>query len=254
MKSLETKAKEELRKAKSDIFSLEYQNKKVWVKKARGTFSSALHKFYYKVFPFEVLIPVETKTGKETIAFETAKLDLFREKGILSPKVLFKNDEFFILEDCGKNVNSYIRKRDITQEKMYYYLDLLIVQLALIHNNGLFHGGAQARNFTYKEGVIYAIDLEDSFTNIPLEVLQFRDVLLFLLSLTKTRASFDLDYNYIIEKYIELTNKKELKQSLKKLANKISFLITLSQINWINSLLGRDVKGFFKLFIILKKL
>lgn len=137
---------------------------------------------------------------------------------------------------------------------MYYYLNLLIVQLALIHNNGLFHGGAQARNFTYKEGVIYAIDLEDSFTNIPLEVLQFRDVLLFLLSLTKTRASFDLDYNYIIEKYIELTNKKELKQSLKKLANKISFLITLSQINWINSLLGRDVKGFFKLFIILKKL
>lgn len=254
MKSLETKAKEELLKAKSDIFSLDYENEKIWVKKARGTFSSNLHKFYYKIFPFEVLIPVETKTGQQTIKFETLKLDLFREKGISTPNVLFKNNDFFILQDCGKNVNSYIRKRDITEEKMYYYLDLLINQLALIHNNGLFHGGAQARNFTYKEGKIYAIDLEDSFINIPLEVLQFRDVLLFLLSLTKTRASFDLDYNYIIEKYIELTQKTEIKTRLKKLANKISFLIYLSQITLINSFLGRDVKGFFKLFIILKKL
>jgi tRNA A-37 threonylcarbamoyl transferase component Bud32 len=254
MNDLQTVAKEALLKSQADIFSLEFQEKKYWVKKARGTFSSNLHKFYYKLFPFEVLIPVETKTGQETIAFETSKLELFQQKGINTPKVMFKNDTFFILEDCGRNINSYLRKRDITKEQMYYYLDLLITQLANIHNNNLFHGGAQARNFTYKEGNVYAIDLEDSFENIDLEILQFRDLLLFLLSLTKIRASFDVDYNFIIEKYIALTAKTHTKERVKNLVNKISFLINLSQIKWINRLLGRDVKSFFKLFTSLKKL
>ena len=254
MKSLESVAVEALLKSKTDIFSIEYNAQKYWVKKARGTFSSTLHKLYYKLFPFEVLIPVETKSGEVTIAYETSKLDVFRQEGIFTPQIMFKNEVFFILEDCGKSVNSYIRKRDISEEKMYYYLDLLITQLADIHNHNLFHGGAQARNFTYKEGKVYAIDLEDSFENIELDILQFRDFLLFLLSLTKTRANFDLDYNFIIEKYIALTGKTDLKKRLKTLANKISFLVELSQIKWINRFLGSDVKGFFKLFTLLKKL
>ncbi len=48
-------------------------------------------------------------------------------------------------------VNSYIRKRDISKEKMYYYIDLMLENLALIHNNHEYHGGPQARNFLYKD-------------------------------------------------------------------------------------------------------
>lgn len=252
MNPLESLAKEAMIKAKSDIFKIEHNEVRYWVKKGRTTISSNLHKLYYMIFPFEVLIPVKSKSALETIEYETSKLDLFREHGINTPKVLFKNESFFILEDCGRNINSYLRRPEITKEEMYYFIDLFLEQLALIHNNRYFHGGAQTRNFTYKEGKVYAIDLEESFENIELEVLQFRDFLLFLLSLSKTRASFDLDYTYIIQKYIALTQNHFVLERLKNVVKKISFLMYLLQIRAINKILGKDVQGFIKLFKQLK--
>jgi len=247
--------KKENSKNDAEIFSTLFKEQKMWIKKARATTSSTLHKFYYRLFPFEILIPVEVKSAQEAIEYETNKIEYFKTLGVNTPVVLYKDSELFVLEDCGKNVNSYIRKRDITQEKIYYYINKILEALSKIHNSGNFHGGAQARNFTYNEGVVYAIDLEDSFSkDIEIETLQFRDLVLFLISLTKTRTSFSLDYDYIIEQYIALTNKKTFKSKLIQLANKISWVLYFCEIKFINNLLGRDVKGFIKLFRTLQKL
>ncbi|WP_424686230.1 hypothetical protein [Halarcobacter ebronensis] len=241
---------------KQEIFSFEYDNQKYWLKRARATKSNLIHKLFYKLTSIDILLPVESKSDKESLNFETTKIARLKEKGIKTPNIAFKNEEFFVLEDSGKMVNSYIRKRDITKEKMYYYIDLMLKELALIHNNKEFHGGAQARNFIYKEGKVTVIDFEDSFDeSISLETLQFRDLILLLLSLTKTRSSFELDYDFIINEYIKLVpQNKEFRKKLKKLANKISFLITLSQNKFIKKIIGRDGEGFFKLFTILQNL
>ncbi len=239
---------------KEEIFSFEYNNKKYWLKKARVTKSNLVHKLFYLLTKIDVLLPVENKSEKQSLVFETTKIKRLKEKGISTPKIVFKNDDFFVLEDSGKMVNSYIRKRDITKEKMYYYIELMLKELSLIHNNKEFHGGAQARNFIYKNGKVTVIDFEDSFNkNISLKTLQFRDLILFLLSLTKTRASFKLDYSFIIDKYVKLVpQNRDFRVKLKKLANKISFFITLSQVKFIKNIIGRDGEGFFKLFFILK--
>ena len=159
------------------------------------------------------------------------------------------------MADAGKMVNSYIRKRDITEEKMYYFIDKVVAVLAQIHNNDLYHGGAQFRNFTYLDGQVSVIDLEDSFDqSVELKTLQYRDLFLMLLSLTKTRASFDLDYGKIIESYCELTNNYEFKKRLHNMASKISWVIALSDLKLIQKFMGRDVKGFFKLMKALEQL
>lgn len=254
-KDFEKEIKKLVKSNENEIFSCEYENKKVWVKKARATTSSYLHKFYYKLFPFEILLPVENKSSKQTVFFETNKLIKFKELGIQTPEIIGRNEDFFVLEDCGKNVNSYIRKRDISKDKMYYFIDKLLVELSKIHNKNEFHGGAQARNFTYRDGIISVIDLEDSFSSdVDIKLLQFRDLVLFLLSLTKTRANYELDFRYIIDKYVELSKNDDFIQRLNLMARKVSFLIYLSEINFINKLLGRDVKIFFKFFRILKDL
>ncbi|NVJ54145.1 MAG: hypothetical protein HWD90_10635 [Campylobacteraceae bacterium] len=242
--------------ADEEIFSFEYDSQKYWLKKARTTKSNLIHKLFYKLTNIDILLPVEKKSAKESLIFETSKIERLKEIGIQTPNIAFKNDDFFVLEDSGRMVNSYIRKRDITKEKMYYYIDLMLNVLALIHNNSEYHGGAQARNFIYKEGKVTVIDFEDSFDkNISLETLQFRDLILFLLSLTKTRASFELDYDFIINEYIKLVPKnKDFKSKLKDLANKISFLITFSQNKFVKKIIGRDGEGFFKLFVVLKNL
>lgn len=245
----------ELKQNSSEVFSTTYDNKKIWIKRARATGSTKIHKLLYKLLRFDSLRPVESKNSEEAVIFESSKLIRFKKIGILTPIVLAYCSEYMVLEDCGKMVNSYIRKKDIPKEKMDYYINNMIDVLSLIHNKNEYHGGAQARNFTFLDNKFYVIDLEDSFDkNVDLSFLQFRDFLFFLLSLAKTRASFELDYEVIINKYMEQTNNFEFKEKLKKLAFRVSIFIKISEINFINNLLGRDVQGFFKLFKILRGL
>lgn len=254
-KTLEEVAREEYLKNSNEIFSIIYNDEKYWVKKARPTRSTNWHRLFYALCSFDVLIPSENKSGEETILHETSKLNLFREKGIHTPQVMYQCENFFILEDCGETMHSILREKDISEQEMYNYLDKVIEELAKIHNQNFFHGGAQTRNFTYKNDRIYVIDLEESFSStIDIKILQFRDLLLLLLSFVKIKASFDLDYNHIINTYTQLTHNKDVIQKLKMLAKKISFLIYLIEIKWVNKLLGSDVKGFIQLFNILKKL
>lgn len=252
---LENLIKQKIALNSSEIFSIEYLDKRYWIKKARETKSSLTHKFYYSIFGFDILLPVKYKTAQQSIEHETNKIKRFQSLGLSMPNIVFQDENNFALEDCGKTVNSYIRKRDITKDKMYYFINKVIDELSKIHNFNEYHGGAQCRNFTYRDGNISIIDLEDSFSDdIDIKTLQFRDFVLFLLSLTKTRASFELDYQIIINQYISLTNNNDFTDRLNKLANKISFLINLSEVKFINNILGKDLKSFFRLFKILKTL
>lgn len=253
--SLESFLIEKYRENSNEIFHVTFEDTRYWIKKARPTKSLFSHRFFYLLSKIEVLLPVQNKSKKDAMEYETSKIEKFKSLGINTPKIIYKSSDFFVLEDCGRTINSYIRKRDISKDRMYYFIDKLLWELSKIHNCGEFHGGAQARNFTYKEGEVYAIDLEDSFEeDTDLKLLQYRDFLLLLLSFTKTRACFELDYLYIINKYISLTNNVEFKARLKRVANKLSFFIFLSDIKFINKVIGRDGKGFFKLLKILKNL
>lgn len=239
----------------SEIFSIEFEGQKYWVKKARATTPNKVQIFFYKVLPLELLIPSQAKNAKEALTHEIDKLRLFQSMGISTPNVVYSCSEFFILEDVGAAVHALIRPNDISKEQLYYYIDKVIDFLALIHNKKQFHGGAQTRNFTYKNGDIFAIDLEESFDEkVDIETLQFRDLLLLLLSFVKIKANFELDYRYIIEKYVKLTHNTFTLNRLKKLAHKVSFLIFLGEIQWIKKFLGSDVKGFLQLFRTLQKL
>lgn len=232
-----------------EIYSLVFQDKKYWVKKARPTMSSLSHKIYYKIFKLEIITPVEYKSAKKALEFETSKLKRFETLGINVPKVVYKEDEFFVLEDTGRTIHSHIRKKDTKKEDIFFFIPKAIEAIAQIHNCDEYHGGTQSRNLTYKNNKVYVIDLEDSFNkNVDLKTLQYRDFLLFLLSLTKIKANVEIDYEDIIDNYINLTKNYEFKSKLNKLAKKISILIKLSKINFINKFLGSDVKSFFKLF------
>ncbi|RXJ87159.1 kinase [Arcobacter sp. CECT 8985] len=245
----------EYKNSNCDIHSFFYEDKKYWLKKARATKSSFSHKFYYKLFNLELITPVEEKSAKEALNFECNKLEKFKSLSINVPNVIFKNEDFFVLDDSGKSINSFIRKKDAKQSIIDFYINESIDAISEIHNKKQYHGGAQARNLTFKNNKVYVIDLEDSFDDsIDLKTLQFRDFLLFLLSLTKIRAKVEINYIKIIDKYIENTKNYDFKNRLQKLASKFSFLIKLSKNKFIKKILGNDVILFFKLFDILYNL
>ena len=202
--NLEEFIKKEALLNKSDIFSFDFEDKKYWLKRARKTKPNRIQKFFYRIFPFELLIPALAKDSKEALVFETTKIEKFKKLGINVPNIVYKSQDFFVLEDCGDSVNSYLRTKNITQDKFYYFVEKLLIELSKIHNCGQFHGGTQLRNFTYKDEKVFVIDFEESFdSNISLETLQFRDFLLFILSFIKIKEiNFEIDYSYIINIYI----------------------------------------------------
>lgn len=231
-----------------EIYSLVFQDKKYWVKKARPTMSSLSHKIYYKIFKLEIITPVEYKSAKEALKFETSKLKKFEALGINVPKIVYKDEDFFILEDTGRTIHSHIRKKDTKKEDILFFIPKAIETIAQIHNCNEYHGGAQSRNLTYKNNKVYVIDLEDSFDkNIDLKTLQYRDFYFFII-FNKIKANVNIDYEDIINNYINLTQNYEFKEKLKSLARRISLLIKISKLNFVNKLFGQDVKSFFKLF------
>lgn len=256
MSSFEELAKKEFESSNKEIFPFIFEEKQYWIKKARETKPNKIQTFFYKFFPFELLIPSLKKDKKDALEFETLKLEEFGELGINVPKIIYKCNDFFVLEDSGENINAILRNKNISEKKFYFYVDLVLQELAKIHNLGLFHGGSQIRNFTYKEEKVFVIDFEESFDkNIDIKTLQYRDFLLFILSFTKIKGvEFKVNYSYIIDKYLEVSNNKEFIINLKNFAKRFIFFVWLSKKEFIKKRLGSDVIYFFDLIEILNRM
>ncbi|QKF72655.1 hypothetical protein AFAEC_0458 [Aliarcobacter faecis] len=256
MSSFEELAKKEFESSNKEIFPFIFEEKQYWIKKARETKPNKIQTFFHKFFPFELLIPSLYKTSKEALEFESSKLKRFETLGINVPKVSYKNEDFFVLEDSGENINAILRNKNISEKKFYFYVDLVLQELAKIHNLGLFHGGSQIRNFTYKEEKVFVIDFEESFDkNIDIKTLQYRDFLLFILSFTKIKGvEFKVNYSYIIDKYLEVSNNKEFIINLKNFAKRFIFFVWLSKKEFIKKRLGSDVIYFLDLIEILNRM
>ncbi len=256
MISFEELAKKEYLSNDNEIFSFNYEDEKYWLKKARATAPNKIQKFFYRFLPFELLIPPLVKDRKEALEFETSKIKNFEKLEINVPNIRYKCEDFFVLKDSGISVNSLLRDKNISKEKFYYYVDKLLVELSKIHNNNEYHGGSQTRNFTYKDEKVFVIDFEESFSsNVDIKSLQYRDFLLFILSFIKIKEpKFEMDYEYILNRYEELTSNKEIIQRLKKFSKKLGFFIWFSELSLIKKRLGTDVLNFFKLFKILNSL
>ncbi len=236
---------------KCEIFNIKTEGEKVWVKRARKTGSNLLHKIAYMITKNPIVIPVENKIPQKALKFESSKLKLLHTLSIPVPRVIEITDNYFILEDCGRNIHRLISKKRLSNPSEV--LEKSIVQLALLHNTDQFHGGSQIKNFTYKDGKIYFIDFEESFSrDIDIEELQFRDLFLFLFSISK--LNMEINYENLIRKYIDLTKKKDVIEKFHTLSSKVNFLMKLVENKTIWNLIDKDTKSVYRLLQDLKKI
>jgi tRNA A-37 threonylcarbamoyl transferase component Bud32 len=235
----------------SEIFSIIYEEEKFWVKRARKTGSNLLHKFAFFLSKNPIVTPVETKTDKESLKFESSKLQRLYALSIAVPKVIDRNEKYFIIEDCGQTVKHLIKNDP--ENYLVKLLDKIVTQLATLHNLGEFHGGSQIKNFTYKNGKVYFIDFEESFNrDIDIKELQFRDLFLFLFSLSKLNT--EINYESLLRKYITLTKNRNVIEKFHTLTSKVSFLMKLVENKIVWSLIDSDTKSIYRLLQDLKKI
>ncbi len=236
---------------KVEIFSLATTNGRVWVKRARKTASNLLHKGAFFLTKNPIVVPVETKTAYEALQYEASKLQRLYENSIPVPKLIVKSQTYFVIEDCGQTVKYLLQ--ELSNSETQTLLEKIIVQLATLHNANEYHGGSQVKNFTYKENKVYFIDFEESFpSDIDIKELQFRDLFLFLFSISK--LNIKVDYAALIEQYITITGNQTVIDKFHTLTHTVSFLMKIVKNRIVWHFIDKDTKSIYRLLIHLENI
>ncbi|MBE0497487.1 MAG: hypothetical protein IBX45_13810, partial [Campylobacterales bacterium] len=133
-----------------DVVSMDVEGVKYWVKRARKTGARSIHRVAYAVLKHPLLVPSLVQSPQQALMHESSKLVRLEQKGVNVPSVVTVNETFFILEDQGSSVLNAIRNGEVTD--VSGLLEKVVEVLSALHVKGEFHGGAQIKNFTCKEG------------------------------------------------------------------------------------------------------
>ena len=131
-------------------------------------------------------LPMHTLKLSEASAsvdFEVRRLRSLAQAGVRVPRVFHHGDGFIVMEHCGDAVGYLIGDWPI--ETCRTELAGLAAELGAFHRAGQWHGAAQAKNLTRRDGLTWRIDFEENFGElVPLAAAQALDVVLFLNSVS----------------------------------------------------------------------
>lgn len=245
---------EQMRVENKKIGHLDLDYQRVWVKRCEKTKSNLLHRSVHALTHMKILMPVANKTATQSLAFETSKLKLLAELGINVPRVIGHDEQFLYLGDTGLDLRSYFKKNTVNNEQRTEIILKALEQLAQIHKAGNYHAGAQIKNYTIDEsGTVSAIDFEDSFDDRwPLIDIQFRDLFLFLFSLSPLGNQGI--YAQVLENYLEQTDNIHIQQRLKQTAERLTPLLKLIGFFAKHNHLSHDIMGVYSLLYFLSSL
>lgn len=252
-KELEQRIEEQLKEGDCEVLKLLYKDDFVWIKQARETKSNNFHKFAYSITKIRGMMPVEDKTKEQTLYYEVSKIKRLKQKGIKVPSIIGCNKKLFALEDTGKDVRSYLSNKEIPIKEVESTIEKCTNILSVMHNADEYHGGPQVKNYTVKDGIISAIDFEDSFSkNVNLKDIKYRDFFLFLVSLAELRR--EVNYKEVIEIYKKNTNNLTIDKELKKVAWNLNFLVKIVEIEFLKKKFSKDVIYNYNLIKALQQL
>lgn len=176
----------------------------------RACLSAALCGMLFGVFPS----PGRLRTGG--IQQEAQRLRALRAHGCAVPEVYQLTADHLLFEYCGPTVEALLGELRGAQRN-----DLLLAavdDLAEFHRRGHWHGGAQLRNLTMKQGRLYRIDFEENTgVALPLPLAQAYDV---LLAFNSMMDYLDGDRQFgarLLARYLHLAGSTQVVESLRRL-------------------------------------
>ena len=121
--------------------------------------------------------------GVSSMAYEAQRLAELAAAGVPVPRVVHRGSDYLVLDDVGPSLASQLL--GWTPELWRDELPRQAAQLAALHRAGFWHGAAQIKNLTRRDGIVYRIDFEESFGEwVPLPAAQAFDLVLFLNSIS----------------------------------------------------------------------
>lgn len=174
--------------ARTRVFALTHGGRKLWVKQAgipRLRASVLMQQLLAILFALPMLKPPRQASGAAALAAEAAAICQLAAAGMPVPEVIACTERWLVLGDAGRALEADLHGLHDPAER-WHRIDSAGALLTRLHRAGLWHGGAQIRNFSWHDNGPGLLDLEDhDLTGMDLAERQARDLLLFLYSLTR---------------------------------------------------------------------
>lgn len=225
------------------VFSITYDGRKLWVKTTgvpRLRSSVLLQRAIAKLFALPILRPARNRAGAMGLAAEAGAARMLAGAGFPVPGVIACTGQWLVLSDAGEALEARLNaEKDV--EARWQMIAAAGRLLARLHAAGLWHGGAQIRNFSWNDGAPGLLDLEDhDLPGMTLHEKQARDLLLFLYSLMRYDRKVTPPRMPAVARELLAQAAPETRDALRKLRRRMAWLLGLARL--IAPYAGRDVK------------
>ncbi len=190
------------------------------------------------------------------LAHEARRLAQLLEAGCRVPELWWREQNLLVLEFVGNDLADLIRNEDSTSR--LWLARAAAADLAAFHARGMWHGGAQIRNLTLRDGEIWRIDFEENIgATLSRPLAQAYDLFQMIASLVSLRKLDAGDARALgklaLGVYLGSNPDPEVRARLKRLARVLcGIAMPLRPI--LSRFPSRDVQGFFRVAEILQPL
>ena len=190
------------------------------------------------------------------LTHEAQRLSTLLEAGCRVPEVWWQEQGLLVLEYVGDDLADLIRNEDATSQ--LWLTRAAAADLAAFHARGMWHGGAQIRNVTLRDGELWRIDFEENIgATLSRPLAQAYDLFQMLSSLVSLRKLPD-DVAVTLGKlaldvYLESNPDTAVRACMKRLA-RVLCGVAAPLRPLLRRLPSRDIQGFFRVADILQPL
>ncbi len=233
------------RTAPNRVFSAHYNGARLWVKTVaapRLRSSVLLQTAIATVFGLPMLQPARNRGGAQGLADEAAALRELGAAGFPVPPVIACTPDWLVLGDAGEALESKLNSlRDRAPDDCWRLIAAAGDLLSKLHAAGLWHGGAQIRNFSWRNDAAGLLDFEDhDLPGMALAEKQARDLLLFVYSLTRYDRDAANPRLPAVAAHLIGAATPDVRACIHRLRRRMAWLLALAR--WLAPHAGRDVR------------
>jgi tRNA A-37 threonylcarbamoyl transferase component Bud32 len=189
-----------------------------------------------------MLQPAHNPGGAEGLAAEATAIRTVQAAGFPVPPVVGCTADWLVLGDAGEALETQLNAlRHSDPDECWRRIGAAGQLLGRLHAAGLWHGGAQIRNFCWHDDRPGLLDFEDhALPGMTLAERQARDLLLFLYSLTRYESKSGAPRLPALTASLLGNASADVHASLRKLRRRMAWLLGLARL--IAPYAGRDVR------------
>lgn len=137
-----------------------------------------------RTLPMRTMLLSDAASGLD---YEARRLAALAQAGVRVPRVVHQASDHLLMEHCGETIAALLEGWPLATARAE--MECLAAELGAFHRAGHWHGAAQIKNLTRRDGVTFRIDFEEDFGEFgPLPATQALDLVLFLNSISLVGA------------------------------------------------------------------